>query len=117
MDKLRVTAFGLRLLGVALLVWTFHDSVHWLSNLLHRLFSPRGGSGAYMTEMLQAWSIWWLCLVAAGVVLTAKPATGARLLWRGLNSGDCPRCGYDRGGLAADSKCPECGTVPTTAPR
>jgi rubrerythrin len=24
----------------------------------------------------------------------------------------CPRCGYDRRGLAADAKCPECGMVP-----
>jgi rubrerythrin len=25
----------------------------------------------------------------------------------------CPRCGYDRRGLAADAKCPECGSVPS----
>ncbi len=25
----------------------------------------------------------------------------------------CPGCGYDRRGLAADAKCPECGTVPS----
>jgi hypothetical protein len=25
----------------------------------------------------------------------------------------CPACGYDRRGLAADAKCPECGVVPT----
>ena len=26
-------------------------------------------------------------------------------------AGKCPWCGYDRGGLAADAKCPECGDV------
>ena len=26
--------------------------------------------------------------------------------------GGCASCGYDRRGLAADAKCPECGTVP-----
>jgi hypothetical protein len=28
--------------------------------------------------------------------------------WRG----SCPACGYDRRGLPADAKCPECGTAP-----
>jgi rubrerythrin len=27
-------------------------------------------------------------------------------------SGTCPGCGYNGRGLAADAKCPECGTVP-----
>jgi hypothetical protein len=27
----------------------------------------------------------------------------------------CRSCGYDRRGLAADAKCPECGTVPAPA--
>ena len=31
---------------------------------------------------------------------------------RWASTGACMRCGYDRGGLAADAKCPECGTVP-----
>lgn len=29
--------------------------------------------------------------------------------------GRCRSCGYDRRGLAADAKCPECGTVPALA--
>jgi hypothetical protein len=41
------------------------------------------------------------------------------LLWysdrRRLVPGLCPKCGYDRHGLAADAKCPECGTVPAPA--
>jgi hypothetical protein len=26
----------------------------------------------------------------------------------------CTKCGYDRSGIAADAKCPECGAGPTT---
>jgi hypothetical protein len=44
----------------------------------------------------------------------------AALLWgadvrlaRRRRGGLCLSCGYDRRGLAADAKCPECGTVPT----
>lgn len=52
------------------------------------------------------------------ISLTAVPAG---LLWesgrrrrRRSRVGMCVRCGYDRRGLAADAKCPECGTIPTT---
>jgi hypothetical protein len=48
------------------------------------------------------------------VGLTLIPAA---ILWRadrrGRAPGLCGGCGYDRRGLAADAKCPECGTVPT----
>jgi hypothetical protein len=30
---------------------------------------------------------------------------------RRLASGRCPSCGYDRGGHAHDSPCPECGLI------
>jgi hypothetical protein len=50
------------------------------------------------------------------LVLTATPAV---VLWwpqvravRRRLAGRCPKCGYDRRGIAADAKCPECGTVP-----
>jgi hypothetical protein len=47
------------------------------------------------------------------VALTLIPAA---LLWyrdrRGTGRHACKKCGYDRRGLAADAKCPECGTVP-----
>jgi hypothetical protein len=26
----------------------------------------------------------------------------------------CPKCNYDRAGIAADAKCPECGAIPTS---
>ncbi|HVU64865.1 MAG TPA: hypothetical protein VHC70_12870, partial [Phycisphaerales bacterium] len=29
---------------------------------------------------------------------------------RGVNL--CPKCGYDRAGIAGDAKCPECGALP-----
>lgn len=44
-------------------------------------------------------------------------STSAALLWyadrRRFGPHQCSRCGYDRGGLAADAKCPECGTAST----
>jgi hypothetical protein len=50
------------------------------------------------------------------VALTLIPAA---ILWyadhRRRRPGLCGSCGYDRAGLAADAKCPECGTVPATA--
>jgi hypothetical protein len=48
------------------------------------------------------------------VAVTLIPAA---LLWyadrRRFGPGLCTKCGYDRRGLAADAKCPECGTVPS----
>jgi hypothetical protein len=50
------------------------------------------------------------------VLLTTIPAA---FLWyqdrRRFGPQGCQKCGYDRRGLAADSKCPECGTVPAGA--
>jgi hypothetical protein len=51
------------------------------------------------------------------VALTLIPAA---LLWyadrRRRGPGSCGGCGYDRAGLAVGVKCPECGTVPASAP-
>ena len=48
------------------------------------------------------------------VILTSIPAA---LLWyadrRRFGPGSCMKCGYDRRGLAADAKCPECGKIPS----
>jgi hypothetical protein len=47
------------------------------------------------------------------VLLTTLPAA---FLWykdrRRSSPHTCPNCNYDRRGLPADSKCPECGTTP-----
>jgi hypothetical protein len=46
-------------------------------------------------------------------------AIPAGLLWwkdlRRFGPGRCPKCGYDRAGLAAATTCPECGTPPAPA--
>jgi hypothetical protein len=34
---------------------------------------------------------------------------------RGMNL--CPKCSYDRAGIAGDAKCPECGAMPVVASR
>jgi hypothetical protein len=51
------------------------------------------------------------------VYVAALASLPAALLWyadrRRFGPHACSECGYDRRGLAADAKCPECGTVPT----
>jgi hypothetical protein len=34
------------------------------------------------------------------------------VLTKRARAGRCPACNYDRHGLTADAKCPECGAVP-----
>jgi hypothetical protein len=54
--------------------------------------------------------------VYSGALLCLTWGTrGVRRLARGMR-GECRSCGYDRRGLAADAKCPECGTVPAPTP-
>jgi hypothetical protein len=64
-------------------------------------------------------SIWfgplWLPLAVALFV------TGAACLPDALNrlrrrAGVCPKCSYDRAGIAGDAKCPECGSGGGAAP-
>ncbi len=49
--------------------------------------------------------------VIPGVMLILKSRRARRAQRR--KAWECPRCGYDRRGLAAGGACPECGTVPT----
>jgi hypothetical protein len=51
-------------------------------------------------------------LLAAGVVLGVVEGLGAARRWRRRSKGRCPSCNYDRGGLARDAACPECGLMP-----
>jgi hypothetical protein len=57
----------------------------------------------------------WLILSAAVLVILGYPFA---LNWSDMKvtirrrRGRCTTCGYDRRGLAAGAKCPECGTVP-----
>jgi hypothetical protein len=37
-----------------------------------------------------------------------------RIVMKRPGAGQCPKCGYDRRGLAVDAGCPECGTISTT---
>jgi len=54
----------------------------------------------------------WAPLLVAAITASVLWPMDHRADRRG-RVGRCPKCGYDRRGLAADAKCPECGTVPT----
>lgn len=56
----------------------------------------------------------WMVLAAA-VVPAARAWRADARTRRAQSPSSCGTCGYDRRGLAADGKCPECGTVPTPA--
>jgi hypothetical protein len=53
----------------------------------------------------------WPFLLVVGVP-SAVMWTHTVLAWRRSRIGCCRSCGYDRAGLAADAKCPECSAVP-----
>ncbi len=59
--------------------------------------------------MIPLWAIFLVSAPLAAVMSRRDIVTRYRARIRA-----CPSCGYDRRGLAADAKCPECGTVPTT---
>jgi len=73
-----------------------------------------GGVLAYQDPVISAAG---LSLVYPALVLSIPSA----LLWyirvRQVDPSRCTRCGYDRRGLAADTKCPECGTPTAPAPK
>ncbi|HVU62894.1 MAG TPA: hypothetical protein VHC70_02865 [Phycisphaerales bacterium] len=54
---------------------------------------------------LPMWPFAFACLFAT---VTAWRLDGIARRRARLNL--CPKCGYDRAGIAADAKCPECGT-------
>jgi hypothetical protein len=64
-----------------------------------------------------AWAVsipLWMPCCAVGLP-TALCWWRSRRTARLTRNGCCLKCSYDRGGLAADAKCPECGTVPAPA--
>lgn len=60
----------------------------------------RAGSGGYRVAV----PLWAISLISASAAL------GAWKLGHRTLPGTCPRCHYDRSGLAPDRVCPECGT-------
>ncbi|HYE62533.1 MAG TPA: hypothetical protein VD997_11115, partial [Phycisphaerales bacterium] len=48
-------------------------------------------------------------LLYAGVTLGLIEGVAFTRRRRRRNKGRCPSCGYDRGGIAVDAACPECG--------
>jgi hypothetical protein len=49
-----------------------------------------------------------LTVAICAILFIPLAASDLRTHWR-LQHGRCPTCGYDRQGLSADAKCPECG--------
>jgi hypothetical protein len=69
-------------------------------------------SGRYKRTLilLPVWIPFLLCAVPTAILSRRDYILTSR-----ARAGRCPKCGYDRRGLAADAKCPECGTVPAPA--
>jgi transposase InsO family protein len=53
----------------------------------------------------------WL-LLAPTLLATAAAWRLDAVARRRARAGRCPKCGYDRAGLAASAVCPECGSLP-----
>jgi predicted Zn-ribbon and HTH transcriptional regulator len=54
---------------------------------------------------------WWIPFIGAAAMAARAWRADARA-WRILSEGLCRQCGYDRKGIAAASRCPECGAAP-----
>jgi hypothetical protein len=99
-----------------------NPTVHWSPLSRGFYFRPNQGTDA----------VWWLRFQTVGTPVFNRMVTvplwmplllaGAptALLWRPhlrirrrMRLGHCPGCGYDRRGLAAEIKCPECAMLPT----
>jgi hypothetical protein len=97
--------------------WDIRWSPHWYWGYRGEV-SPYGDAETWHAGvMYEATSSGWSAgaSVLYPVVLTLIPAA---ILWyadrRRLGPHACKGCGYDRSGIAAEAKCPECGTGPTT---
>ena len=78
-------------------------------------FSP-GDVGQHFRFLWKTGNGLWYLGVPTWAVFVATMMPAAFLWWPDIRSlwrrrvGRCAACGYDRRGLAADVKCPECGT-------
>jgi hypothetical protein len=130
--RLELTRFGLRILGVCLLLWCWWQVVGMLSMIAGAalvgnwkvaqiyLQSGWGDATRFVTQASGPigqpavglnWPVltWWFRL-GLGLWLVFWNAGLARQLWRGIaNDARCPHCGYDRTGIASGAACPECG--------
>lgn len=98
-------------LGTGWIILEMHEYPVPFRGLAVGLFDkPDYRFGYIHMAALPAWfvPVWPLVLISAA---------SAGVLWwtdRGSPSHQCKTCNYDRRGLAADCKCPECGTIPTS---
>jgi hypothetical protein len=70
-----------------------------------------GVSDLGVTTSMHAVPLWPAVAILLGAAAASWIPAARRMIRR--RAGRCAECGYDRRGLADDSKCPECGTVPT----
>jgi hypothetical protein len=67
-----------------------------------------GGRGNF------GWNVWvpiWLPAIMLGLA-SAAAWRRDHLVRRRARLNLCPKCNYDRAGIAGDAKCPECGSTP-----
>jgi hypothetical protein len=79
--------------------WRLEDNSRWMVDLLPSV-SGTGGVSVAVPLWIPA------IVLGAWAGLLWRRELWPRAEWR------CAKCGYDRRGLVADAKCPECGTVP-----
>ncbi|HVU63697.1 MAG TPA: hypothetical protein VHC70_06960 [Phycisphaerales bacterium] len=111
-----------------------HGDIHTEAGALHLLYCPKGWSVSGLRHdpvydppappdwgwrsearvLSQLWvlPLWMPATLAFGAASTAwrLDTLARRRACGGLTL--CPKCNYDRAGIAADAKCPECGALP-----
>jgi hypothetical protein len=93
----------------------FDPGVHWGASRYGLVWWFRwrdngrqaGNGGAWVLET----PIWTLMLVSATFTLVEWRLARASRRRNRVNY--CPKCNYDRAGIAKDALCPECGAKPT----